>query len=230
MKEAVLVSIARSPRRSSLYHFTRAGNLPAIAGMDALLSSRSIDPAWTGERRQAAKEVPLGGRGATINAHLRIPDRMLADGVTQAQFRACLDRHVFFWPTWSDCRHMLDTYTRREPQTSFAVLQFDTVSLLREHYEAAKLSKYDSGSAPRYAAACTYRKSPAMFLPLREFGRTVDRLVPRTPSEIREVLIEDRAEGLSRHLTAVYADTVALVPDQWRDRAQPLADLRAREK
>ncbi|TDF99435.1 DUF7002 family protein [Paenibacillus piri] len=224
-KDTVIAAITRAKGRKSLYHFTRERNLPAIAQFDALLSSYTINPLFAGERRSEAKAVNYNGYRITINAHLKIPDSMMDAAITQEQFRTCLDRHVFFWPTLKDCRKMLDTYTRREPDESFAIMEFDARSLLSEHFSAAKLSKYDSGSSPRFPTLCSYRKSPDMFLPLNRFKTVVNNIVPAKASEIREILIEDRVIEVSKHLRAVYADHGKGIPDCWRDLAKPLTDL-----
>jgi hypothetical protein len=169
MRDADITAIIKAKRRKSLYHFTRVRNLPVIAHFDALLSSYKINPHFAGERRSEAKEVGYYEYSITINAHLRIPDSMIDTAITQEQFRACLDRHVFFWPTLKDCQKMMDTYTRREPDEGFAILEFDAYSLLLGHYSSVKLSKYDSGSSPRFPTRCFYKKSPDMFLPLIVF-------------------------------------------------------------
>ncbi|WP_141335641.1 MULTISPECIES: hypothetical protein [unclassified Paenibacillus] len=225
MKEAVITAITKATSRKSLYHFTRVRNLPAIAHFDALLSSYNLNPHGAGERRSEAKEVNYHEYSVTINAHLRIPDSMIDAETTQEQFRACLDRHVFFWPTLKDCQKMMDTYTRREPDERFAILEFDAYFLLLEHYSAVKLSKYDSGSSPRFPTLCSYKKSPDMFLPLNGFKIILNNIVPTKASEIREVLIEDQVINVSKYLRAVYVDNCKVIPECWRDRAKPLADL-----
>ncbi|WP_438444223.1 DUF7002 family protein [Gorillibacterium sp. sgz5001074] len=228
MVEDIIAEITRSSGRKSLFHFTRARNLQVIAAYDALLSSGILNPGSTGARRTVPMELLLGNQRVTINPHLRIPDQMLYSGVTQEQFRACLDRHVFFWPTRRDCLKMMETYARREPAEPFAVLEFDAVSLLSEHVARAKLSKYDSGSAPRFPHTCRYRKTPDMFLPLPRFRTVTDALVPVKSSEIHEVLIEERVSHVSRHLRAVYADAEAFVPACWMERIRPYAELLGR--
>jgi hypothetical protein len=228
VKEGIIAAITKSNGRKSLFHFTRLRNLSAIAHFDALLSSSSIDPQWTGERRSEPRSVSYGGHTLTINAHLKIPGSMFEAGTTQEQFRACLDRHVFFWPTLKDCQKMIDTYSRREPDEQFAVLEFAAHSVLTEHYSAVKLSKYDSGSAPRFPGHCSYRKSPEMFLPANRFKTILNHTVPVKASEIREILVEDQVAHVSRHLRAVYVDDEAAVPEPWKDRTKPLARLRAR--
>ncbi|WP_409346728.1 DUF7002 family protein [Paenibacillus sp. MBLB4367] len=225
MNEAVIATITKAKSRQSLYHFTRARNLPVIAHFDALLSSNCTNPASAGERRTKAMQVNYENYSITINAHLRIPDRMIDAASSQEQFRTCLDRHVFFWPTRKDCRKMMDTYARREPDERFAVLEFDAHSLIMEHYAAVKLSKYDSGSAPRFPASCSYKKSPEMFLPISSFKRIMNNTVPTVPSEIREVLIEDRVMNVSKHLRAVYAGDCQTIPERWKERAKPLSDM-----
>ncbi|BBH19723.1 hypothetical protein Back11_10680 [Paenibacillus baekrokdamisoli] len=224
-KDAIITAITKAKGRKSLYHFTRVRNLPAIAHFDSLLSSYNINPHFAGERRSEAKEVNYDEYLITINAHLRIPDSMIAAACTQEQFRAYLDRHVFFWPTIKDCQKMLDSYTRREPDEGFAILQFDAYSLLLEHYSAVKLSKYDSGSAPRFPKHCSYKKSPEMFLPLNGFKRIMNNTVPTKASEIREVLIEDQVIKLSKYLRSVYVDNCNVVPECWRDLAKPQARI-----
>jgi hypothetical protein len=123
-KEAVLLAITKSKGRKSLYHFTRVRNLPAIVHNDALFSSYHLYPHHAGERRSIVKEVKYFDHTVTINAHLRIADSMIDADCTQEQFRAYLDQHVFFWPTIKDCRKMLDTYKRREPDEAFVILEF----------------------------------------------------------------------------------------------------------
>jgi hypothetical protein len=59
------------------------------------------------------------------------------------------------------------------------------------------LSKYDSGSSPRFPTHCSYKKSPSMFLPLSEFKSIMNNTVPVKASEIREVLIEDQVNNVS---------------------------------
>jgi hypothetical protein len=159
-------------------------------------------------------ETNYAGHAVTVNAHLRIAEQMFDPSITQEQFRAFLDRHVFLWPTLRDCRKMIETYTRREPESRFAVLEFRAYSLLAAHYQAVRLSKYDSGSNPRFPASCSYKKSLAMFLPLPRFGMVEESgPVPRRPSEIREVLVQDRVDHISRHLLAVYVQNKEDIPD-----------------
>ncbi|WP_219837562.1 DUF7002 family protein [Paenibacillus sp. R14(2021)] len=221
--EAIIALVTKAGGRKSLYHFTRAGNLPAISQFDALWSSSRIMQDSTGERRLAAAEVHVDGYSLTVNSHLRIPESMMDAGVTLEQFRACLDQHVFLWPTIRDCRKMLDTYTRREPDAAFAVLEFDAKALLTSCSEAVKLSKYDSGSSPRFPNNCGYRKSPAMFLPLAEFGRVGSSTVPAKAAEIKEVLVEDQLRHMSRFLRAVYAANASDVPAAWQGIVKSLA-------
>jgi hypothetical protein len=215
MRDAVIKSITKEKSRKSLYHFTRVRNLLSIAHFDALLSSYNINPHFAGERRSEAKEVNYYEYSITINAHLRIPDSVIDVAITQEQFRACLDRHVFFWPTLKDCQKMMDTYARREPDEGFAVLEFDAYSLLLKHYSAVKLSKYDSGSSPRFPTRCSYKKSPDMFLPLTCFKSVLNNTVPAKASEIREVLIEDQVINVSKYLRTVYVDNCKVIPECW---------------
>ncbi|CAG7632302.1 hypothetical protein PAESOLCIP111_03366 [Paenibacillus solanacearum] len=224
-KEAVVAAVTKAAGRKSLYHFTRASNLPAIARLDGLLSSFVIDPAHSGERRTEARPVTYGDHAMTVNAHLSIPEHMMEAGCTLREFRSVLDTHVFFWPTVRDCQKMLDTYSRREPDEAFAILQLDAYALLLEHFGAVKLSKYDSGSSPRFPHRCSYKKSSAMFLPLAQFRTVSSSLVPRKASEIREILVEGRVTGLSRYMQCIYVeqDACSAVPERWRQQARPLA-------
>ncbi|SFM17884.1 hypothetical protein SAMN03159341_11958 [Paenibacillus sp. 1_12] len=222
---AIVAAITKAKGRKSLFHFTRASNLLAIAHLDMLLSSTTIHPHDSGERRLEARNVNFHEYSITINAHLKIVDSMMDAATSQEQFRACLDRHVFLWPTLKDCQKMIQTYARREPNERFAVLEFDAYSLLLEHYSAVRLSKYDSGSSPRYPAHCSYKKSPDMFLPLECFKTIISNTVPAKASEIREVLIEDRVMGVSKHLRTVYIDNREDMPEFWRSLMKPLANL-----
>lgn len=225
MYEEVITAVTKSKGRKSLYHFTRTGNLPSIASSDNLWSSSQMSPAWIGKRRLQPVKVPAGEYEMTINANLRIAESMIGEGTTLEEFRAYLDRHVFFWPTVRDCRKMMATYARREPGESFAILEFDAVSLLAEHASSVKLSKYDSGSTPRYPGRSSYKKSPDMFLPLGAFPNPATGSTPARASEIREVLIERRVQHVSRHLKAVFAFPVEAVPHVWSGLARPLGDF-----
>ncbi|WP_141501507.1 DUF7002 family protein [Paenibacillus luteus] len=225
MYDTVAAVITKSNTRKSLYHFTRASNLPMMANYDSLFSSQHLQGQPTVERRQKAMTLNYAEYSLTINAHLKIPDVMIDESTTQQAFRACLDRHVFLWPTLKDCRKMLDTYRRREPNESFAVLAFDAYSLMTACQATVKLSKYDSGSSPRFPHLCSYKKSPVMFLPLAQFKKVSNRLVPEQVSEIHEVLIEDRVSFITRYLRAIYIADELDVPPRWREYAAPLDDL-----
>jgi len=216
--------------RKSLFHFTRLANVPAIVGLDRLVSSSRLDPHRIGERRTQATVVPYAGHNVVLNAHLRIPDSMLDPSATQEQFRAALDAHVFFWPTRRDCRSMLTTYEKREPSERFAVLEFDAYALMAARPDAIRLSKYDSGSAPRFPRHCGYKKSSAMFLPLRRFRRETSSLVPVKASEIREVLVVDEVPDIRERLIAVYLDQPGDAPQAWAKLWRPLAELRGGER
>ncbi|MBP1989803.1 DUF7002 family protein [Paenibacillus eucommiae] len=218
--------ITKAKSRKSLFHFTRVRNLQVVADLDALLSSYQINPDSEGERRLKAVEVNYEGHSITINAHLRISDLVMDAATTLEQFRAFLNRHVFFWPTLKDCQKMISTYARREPHEKFAVLEFDASSLISEHYPAVKLSKYDSGSSPRFPTRCSYKKSLDMFVPLNRFKTLVNNTVPTKASEIREVLIEDKVVNVSKYLQAVYVDYYEDAPACWRIIVRPLEDLR----
>jgi hypothetical protein len=225
MSDAVVTTITKAKSRKCLFHFTRVRNLPAIAHFDALLSSYKINPFFTGDRRLKAEKVNYYEYSITINAHLRISNSMFDATITQEQFRACLDRHVFFWPTLRDCQKMMGTYARRESDEGFAVLEFDAYSLLSEHYSAVKLSKYDSGSSPRFPTRCSYKKSLDMLLPINQFKIVLNNSVPTKASEIREILIEGQVNSVSKYLQSVYVDKCEDAPECWRSLMRPLADL-----
>lgn len=228
MSDAVVTKITKANSRKHLFHFTRVRNLAAIAHFDQLLASYQINPNTTGDCRLKPEKVSYHEYSITLNAHLRIVNSMIDAAITQEQFRACLDRHVFFWPTLRDCKKMMDTYARREPDEEFAVLEFDAYALLTEHYSAVKLSKYDSGSSPRFPTRCSYKKSLDMFLPLDEFMIVLNNLVPTKASEIREILIEGQVTGVSKYLQSVYVNKREDVPESWRSLTQPLSELSAK--
>ncbi len=226
-QEDIVNIVTKSKGRKSLYHFTRGRNLKTIAQLDTLCSSYHIHPYDAGERRLHPKEVAFRENLVMINAHLRIPEQLIDASTTMQEFRATLDRHVFFWPTRRDCLKMLDTYTRREPNEAFAILEFDAHDLLLAHFSAVKLSKYDSGSSPRFPKHCTYKKSPNMFLPLNEFLHVdgSNTTWPSRASDIKEILIAERVTNISQYIRNVYVHDRASIPDGWRGFAKPLQDF-----
>lgn len=235
MRTALQAARSIAARRASLFHFTRVANLPAIARLDALVSSSSVYlPEEAGRRRVAVEPLKYKGESILLNPHLRIAEAMMETDTTLEQFRTYLDRHVFFWPTRTDCLKMLDTYRKREPETGFAVLEADTYTLLAAQIKAGdsrvRLTKYDSGSNPRFPGRCSYRKSLRMFLPLECLGQELDEPVPRKVSEIKEVLIEGKVEGLKASLKAVYAASQEELPEEWRRLACPLTMLNGNGK
>ncbi|MDU0200500.1 DUF7002 family protein [Paenibacillus sp. MAH-36] len=221
MNDTNISAITKTPNRKRLYHFTRAKNLPAIAHFDTLFSSYQIDPSQDGPRRLAPRHLNYQDQQVTINSHLRIADSMIDASTTQEEFRAFLDRHVFLWPTLKDCQKMMATYARREPEEAFSILEFDASALLMKHGTEITLSKYDSGSSPRFPNHCSYKKSLAMFLPLEQFGLVKNDLVPSTPSQIKEILIDGQMNGVTELLTAVYVSNGGEIPVSWRDLARP---------
>jgi hypothetical protein len=225
MTDSRISAITKPKGRKVLYHFTRVSNLPLIARFDALFSSHHLHPHGTGERRSKPIIVAYEDLVMTLNVHLRIPDSMIDPSTTQEQFRAALDRNVFFWPTLRDCQKMIETYARREPEEAFAVMTFDAYSLISNHASSVFLSKYDSGSSPRFPTNCSYRKSEAMFLPLHQFQLVLNQLVPAKSSEIKEVLIEEKVEGVSKDLLAIYVKEAASVPEKWRALTRLWEDL-----
>lgn len=223
MNISIIEDITKSPLRRSLYHFTRVSNLQSLANLDSLYSSALLSPEFSrGIRRSEARHIHVNDQSIVLNAHLRIQPEMMDPDTTEEQFRACLDHHVFLWPTERDCLAMANMYSRREHNESFAILQFAAYELLADHFATVKLSKYDSGSSPRYPHRTSYRKSCRMFLPLESFRQTTDRLVPTKPSEIKEVLVEDKLGPLSKYLQTIYCSEVLQVPVMWRPLVKPL--------
>ncbi|WP_379129525.1 DUF7002 family protein [Paenibacillus sp. sgz500958] len=225
MKDDIIAAVTKGRNRSVLYHFTRARNLQAISALNTLYSSVGIKTGSAGERRLKAETTVYRGYPVTINSHLRIADSMIDAGTTVEQFRACLDRHIFFWPTLKDCRKMMDTYGRREPEEHFAVLAMDASSLIYDHFDSVKLSKYDSGSSPRFPSRCSYRKSPEMLLPISLFQRSADSRVPAKSSDVKEILVEDQVNHVSAYLQAVYTPELSDVSEAWRNKTLPYTDL-----
>jgi hypothetical protein len=217
--------ITNSPKRKSLFHFTRVDNLSSIAFSDGLYASDAIHPNPEGKRRTTKTAYEFKGNSAFLNAHLQISKDMMDADTSISQFRAFLDQNVFLWPTLRLCQQMLQMYTRREPCEKFAVLQLDADSLLSDHGDRAYLSKYDAGSMPRYPKRTTYRKTLRMFLPLEAFRKRDDALVPRIPSEIHEILIHTSVPSLHSYLQAVYCADIADLPAPWVHLYRPLSDI-----
>ncbi|WP_376769538.1 DUF7002 family protein [Paenibacillus plantarum] len=226
MRNEIVDKITNSKKRKSFFHFTRVRNLPSIAHLDALYSCHKVDPALSNERRLVRREIHLDGHVFVANAHLRIADQVMSETITHQQFHSYLDQHVFFWPTPRDCQKMLEMYARREPDEAFAILQLDAHALLDEFYDDIKLSKYDSGSSPRYPNRCAYKKSLQMFVTLDQFEIARDHDVPSKPSEIREVLVEGEVTSLSRYLQFIYCDNREGIPERWREFAQSIQDFK----
>lgn len=221
----VIHAMTRSKGRKRLYHMTRAENLPLIEQMNRLLSSQQLAPHLSGMLREQPITTVYEPFTVTLNAHLHIPESMMATGVSRLAFHAFLDRHVFCWPTIRECQYMIASYARREPGQPVCVLELDAAALLQDHAERVKLSRYDSGSAPRYPQRCNYRKSPAMFLKLDELGQRQETWLPSKPSDIREVLIEDSIDQLSKYLFHIYSTNQEAIPACWRPLWRPLSDL-----
>lgn len=211
MNGSVVSKITNSSKRKSLFHFTRARNLPSIAHLDALYSSFNVDPALSNERRTVSREVEFHGNVFIANAHLRIADQVMDPKITQQEFYNYLDQHVFFWPTQRDCRKMLDIYSKREPYEDFAILQLEAHSLLYDFYDSIELSKYDSGSSPRFPARCSYKKNMGIFLALGLFEIVLKNDVPRKPSEIHEVLVQEEVTNL----LVIWRPFIAMISERY---------------
>lgn len=222
MIDVIVSKITKSEKRRSLYHFTRVRNLASIAHLDALYSCIEADPALAANSRGSRQELELHGHVFIANAHLRIADQVMDAGTTQREFQQYLDRHVFFWPTRRSCQKMLEIYSKREPGEGFAVLQLDAQSLLTDFFDQVKLSKYDSGSSPRYPARTFYKKSLNMFLPIKRFEAVSEHVLPAKPSEIFEVLVEGKVTNLTRYLQGIYSKHEADIPERWRGYARSL--------
>jgi hypothetical protein len=225
MNYSIIDKITKSSKRKSLYHFTRLSNLHSIAYFDALFSCHKVDPSLSSQRREATMQAKFDGQIFTANPHLRIVDRMMAPGTTQQEFRAYLDQHVFLFPNKRNCLYMMRTYRRREPNESFIILEFDAASLLYDYYYKVKLSKYDSGSSPRFPNRCSYRKGIEMFLPINQFESVKNNLVPTTASEIYEVLVEDEIRNLSKYLRVLYCSNTAEILEKWRQLKEDLTEI-----
>jgi hypothetical protein len=120
---------------------------------------------------------------------------------------------------------MLTTYQRREPSEHFAILELEASPLLMAHWKSVRLSKYDSGSSPRFPKNCKYRKSPDMFVPLADFGRRTHNSVPVKPSEIKEILIENEAYSISHYIKALYCDDLEDIPSDWLGMAKSMSQF-----
>jgi hypothetical protein len=225
MNYSIIDHITKSSKRKSLYHFTRLSNLPSIAYFDALFSCYKVDPSLSSQRRGATMQVKFDGQIFTTNPHLRIVDKIMDPGTTQQEFRTYLDQHVFLFPNKRNCLYMMRTYRRREPNESFIILEFDAGTLLNDYYYKVKLSKYDSGSSPRFPNRCSYRKSKQMFLPLNQFGSIKNSLVPTKASEIYEVLVEDEIRNLSKFLKVLFCSNTAEIPEKWRPFKEDLTEM-----
>jgi hypothetical protein len=228
MDYRMVEQITKSPLRKSLFHFTRVRNLQAVAHFNSLYSSFSVSPSFSDRFREMSREVDLEGWRIVLNPHLRITDTVMDPDTSISQFRIGLDRHVFFWPTKRDCQKMMETYKRREPDERFVVIRLHAAPLIRDHFDKVKLTKYDSGSSPKYPNRCSYKKSLSMFLPIAQFGKITDNLVPSKPSEIREVLVEGEVTRLSNYLQAIYCENMEDVPQQWQYAAKPLTEFEMR--
>lgn len=223
MNDAIIEKIAG--RRPLLYHFTRVANLPSIIRSDRLLSASALQPGGPDTRRTQPVGVCHPAGKAILNPHLRIADSMMAEGVSQEEFRSWLNRHVFFWPTARECRQMLEVYRRREPESRFCVLALDTRQLLAAHYANIRLTKYDSGSSPRFPHRCSYRKSPGLFLPLHQFGSSTRADTPATVPEIKEVLADGGVAGIAQLLRAIYIQEDEELPAGWTRLRRPMEEL-----
>lgn len=224
MNLSVINQITKSTKRKRLYHFTRVSNLASIAHSNTLVASDVVHPNPHGERRLRKERYEFDGNQATLNAHLRLSSEIMDPDTDVSIFRGFLDQHVFLWPTSHLCQQMLQMYSRREPSEKFAVLELDAYSLLADHFNKVLLSKYNAGSMPRFPKKTSYRKSLRMFLPLNEFGRHKDALVPSIPSEIHEILIYRKISTIRSYLQTIYCTDTTDVPCPWTSLFRPLQE------
>jgi hypothetical protein len=227
MRTEIIRRITNTPKRKSLYHFTRVDNLSSIVTSDTLYASDKVHPNPQGKRRTEKEVHQTNGNRVILNAHLQISTDMMDTDTNVSQFRSFLDQHVFLWPTLRLCEQMLQMYSRREPCEKFSVLQFDAYPLLSDLYDRVRLSKYDAGSMPRYPQRTSYRKTLRMFLPLDEFGERRDILVPRIPSEIHEILVQSSISRLQRYLQTLYCTDITDVPSPWAHLYRPLFEIQS---
>jgi hypothetical protein len=192
---------------------------------NGLYSSGLVDTDSTGKRRVTRLEKEINGKMMILNSHLHIANSMMDPDTNLNQFRSFLDKHVFFWPTLRNCQKMIGMYGRREPDEAFVVLKFDAYLLLRDHYKSVRLSKYDSGSMPRYPSRCSYRKSLRMFLSLDEFKHSNNNLVPTRPFEIYEILISGKVDNLSSYLQAIYGGEANPSNPNWKKYYRPWSEI-----
>jgi hypothetical protein len=225
MKDLIIENLTKSRLRKCLFHFTRLKNLPSIAYFDALFSSHKVEPALSYRRRETAKIVDYQGNLFIANTHLRIADAVMHPDTTQDEFRSYLDKHVFLWPNKRNCQYMINAYSRREPNESFVVFEFDADPLLHDNYNKIKLSKYDSGSSPRFPSRCSYKKSLRMFLPLNQFGLVKNNLIPSKPSEVYEILVLKELSNISKYIKALYCRDINEIPKKWRKYTKNIAEI-----
>lgn len=215
MKDIIIKNLTKSQLRKSLYHFTRLKNLPSITHFDALFSCHKVEPSLSYRRRETPKIVDYQGYMFIANAHLRIANTVMHPDTTLEEFRSYIDKHVFLWPNKRNCQFMINAYSRRDPTEAFVVFEFDANPLLHDNYNNIRLSKYDSGSSPRFPSRCSYKKSLRMFLPLNQFGLVKNNLVPTKPSEVHEILVLNELSNISRYITALYCRNISDVPENW---------------
>ncbi|WP_420329387.1 DUF7002 family protein [Paenibacillus gorillae] len=92
------------------------------------------------------------------------------------------------------------------------------------------MTKYDSGSSPRFPDRCGYRKSLSIFLPIEQLGTVNRHDVPVKVSDIKEVLVAGGVTSISLHLKAMYADHPGTdIPEYWKALHQPLSMLETSE-
>jgi hypothetical protein len=212
----IVSRITNSPIREFLFHNTDIRNLNSIAHFDAMFSCHRVDPTLSQQRRTTSITTSYQGQVFIANDQLKIHDSMMATGITKQAFRAYLDKHVFFWPTYSDCKRMYTSYVRRQPNNQRVIFKFRAFDLLLSNFSRTKICKYNSGSNPLNIHACSYRKGPHIFLPANDFEVVQRHDVPTSPTEIREVLVEGEVVNISRYIEKIYCPNINMLPVSWR--------------
>lgn len=112
------------------------------------------------------------------------------------RFYLHLDNHVFLWADEKYKENMLKSYSKYDMVT----LKLNTAKLLNICKGRIYVSKFNSGSNPQYNSLS--KKSRKMFIPLRErffkreYLKMNSNIVPRFPSQVKEILIKEEIPNL----------------------------------
>lgn len=212
----IVNSLTHLDHRHYFYHYTDARNIHSIFNKNALYSCQAIDPTLSLTRRVQSTQTTLDGITMYANDQLRIAESMFQEGTTPQQFRTHLDQHVFFWPTLTNLKKMLESYQKRQPGAEKIVFKINARQLLIDYFHDVFLSKYNSGSSPLYPSSCNYRKSTAMFLPINNFRNPANLAQPSSVAEVYEVLVRGRVENLDTYINTIYCGSVDSLPEDWK--------------